>query len=76
MVTIIACTCPEGEGLPHSHVGRRFIYRMPNGQEVRLDESTQKLNIALVQEWDLLREEPPAIKVWINWKDVAKAVMT
>jgi hypothetical protein len=35
-----------------------------------------KLNIELVQTWHLLRVEEPHIVMWIDWKAVAKAVMT
>lgn len=75
MVEIIACKCAQGEGLNHTHIGKRFVYRRPDGREVRLDEHTQRLNIDLVQTWHLLREEPATIHIWIDWKAVAKALM-
>lgn len=74
---IIACTCEEGLGLPHTHVGTMYV--LQNGEKtIRLRQHDYKLNYMGLAErgFHCVKTEEPYILAWINWKEVARAVMT
>jgi hypothetical protein len=78
---MIACTCEEGYGLPHSHVGlRQEVINKNTGITFWLPSDHIEMN---PRSFSLLdghlrltgARDPAHIRIWVNWKDVARAVM-
>jgi len=67
MVVLEACSCG---GLPaHSHLPTEtFIH---NGREI-----TAPMGTAAMNGCEVIRTDPDAIRIWVDWKSVAHALMT
>ena len=74
MVAFYECQCEEGFGLSHSHVEAQVLVRTPSGREFTMPKSALEMNPNY--ECKILGVQPPSIRIWIDWKDVAKALMT
>ena len=77
MVVLYACQCDEAYGLPHTHHPKKYVFRSPQGRELLLDEDTVRLNRMWENHgFELLGTREESISVWIDWKAVAKDLMT
>lgn len=76
-MVIIACKCPEGFGLAHTHIPKQFVFKRHNSEiEITIDQYTADMNAkGLMEDWSQIGAIPEHIKVWIDWKAVARSLM-
>lgn len=68
----VACQCEEGAGAYHTHIPEKVVCCWE-------DDESKEFTIAV---WDFelnpslkeLRRIPPSIRIWVDWKAVAKAL--
>lgn len=65
----VACTCDEGCGVAHSHLGRRVEVRLKSGKVITVDQGTYELNAHQVEALRWLEDE---VRPWVDWKAVAR----
>lgn len=76
-MVITACQCDEAYGLPHTHTPKRYVFRSPQGREFSIDEDTARLNRMWENHgFELIATREEGLSVWIDWKAVAKDLMT
>jgi hypothetical protein len=81
MVVMEACCCSEGFGLAHSHIQPKFeVVNKTTNVTFWMDEGHVEMNqqaFASDGHLGLTGNTAPAhIVIWVNWKDVARAVMS
>lgn len=70
----IACQCEEAYGLPHTHVAPQVLIER-RGQLVWLPQDIWELNEFSQEGLLLVSTQPAGVRVWIDWKKVAREVM-
>jgi hypothetical protein len=71
-----ACECGEGMGLAHSHYEEAAFCRdRVSGATFHLQKSIVDMNPHLNETIEILDWNPPGIKIWINWRELAEAFM-
>ncbi len=70
-----ACTCEEGCGVAHSHVQERVRLRRVGREDkpFTLSRRDYELNRS-DPDYELLDTTPESIRIWVDWKAVAKAL--
>ncbi len=73
---VYACMCEEGLGVAHNHVEAQVVCRNKiTSMEFKMPQSNLDLNGGdFGDHIELLDTEPPSVRIWVNWKDVARGL--